>query len=317
MMTLLKNEAEKLNIEVTEEDVEAHREKLLKAAGGPEGFRQLLSRSNLDEDSFWDSFRDQILMDKFIDKKAGAEIAISDGEAKDYYQEHPTEFDVPETIHAQHILVKALVPEIKEEIQKENPEIGDKELIQKLQAKQEELKEKSEKLLAKVKKNPEQLGDLAKKHSDDNLSDQNGGDLGFLAKRYTDPAFWQAISATRPGNVYPEVVKSQFGYHVVKVLEHKEAHKQSFEEAKPDIVAMLGHEKKQRFLEGWLKDTEKNAEIEIEAAYKPEVGKTAEGNVTTPEEGAAETSEGKASKEQPAEEKTSKASGDEHEKKAS
>ncbi|MDX2085663.1 MAG: SurA N-terminal domain-containing protein [Candidatus Melainabacteria bacterium] len=275
MMSLLRAESEKLNIQVSEEDVEKYKEKLLKAAGGPEAFRQLLQKSNLEEAAFWDSVRDQILMEKFVEAKAGASVQITEADAKAYYEKHPKEFDVPETIHATHILVKAMEPELKKEIQSQKPNISDKDLILELKARKEQLKEKADGLLARVKKSPEQLPELARKYSDDSLSAINGGDLGFLPQRYTDPAFWQAASATKPGSVYPQLVESQFGFHIVKVLGHQPPHQQSFLEAKQTIQDALANEKKQVYLSQWLNEQQKTAKIEIEPKYKPTQGQAA------------------------------------------
>jgi len=91
----------------------------------------------------------------------------------------------------------------------------------------------AKKIIADLKKGGD-FAALAKQHSTDPGA-QNGGDLGFFKKDDMVPEFANAAFALKPGEVSPTPVKTQFGYHVIKVEERRAAPPPSFEEAKDEL----------------------------------------------------------------------------------
>ncbi|GAB2455489.1 hypothetical protein GCM10027082_02530 [Comamonas humi] len=80
---------------------------------------------------------------------------------------------------------------------------------------------------------------LAKEKSEDTGSAAKGGDLGQLQKGRTVPEFENAAFALqKPGELSP-LVKSQFGYHIIKLVDKKPEHKMSYEEARPQLATQL------------------------------------------------------------------------------
>jgi peptidyl-prolyl cis-trans isomerase C len=77
--------------------------------------------------------------------------------------------------------------------------------------------------------------ELAKTKSKDPSAKQNGGDLGFFTKGEMVPAFSDVAFAMNPGDVTQQAVKTQFGWHIIKVEERRKTSVPSFEEAKPVI----------------------------------------------------------------------------------
>ncbi len=83
------------------------------------------------------------------------------------------------------------------------------------------------------------FADLAREASDDASAKSNGGDIGLVAAKQVDPDFAAAAFALRsPGELSP-VVKSAFGYHVIQFHERVPAAVQSFDDAKPEIMAEI------------------------------------------------------------------------------
>ncbi len=81
-------------------------------------------------------------------------------------------------------------------------------------------RKKAEEILEKIKSG-ESFEELAKKHSQDFYSRDKGGDIYYIQVGQTVPAFDYAAYNCDPGKVYPEVVKTNFGYHLIKVFEKK------------------------------------------------------------------------------------------------
>lgn len=79
---------------------------------------------------------------------------------------------------------------------------------------------RAKELLDKVKKG-DKFEDLAKEFSEDQNTKDNGGDLGWFEKGTLVPDFEKAAFALKPGEVAPDVVKTEFGFHIIKVEERR------------------------------------------------------------------------------------------------
>ncbi|MBL7214386.1 MAG: peptidylprolyl isomerase [Phycisphaerae bacterium] len=136
-------------------------------------------------------------------------------EAKKFYDENPSYFQVPEQVQASHILLgkRGVTPE-------EKPEYLEK------------IKDVEAKLKA-----GENFEDLAKAYSTC-PSSEKGGDLGFFGKGLMDPAFEKAAFELEVGQT-SGIVESSFGYHIIKVTDKQEAGTTPFEEAQEKITSYL------------------------------------------------------------------------------
>ncbi len=143
-------------------------------------------------------------------------IKISPEEIQDEYNANLDHYKQPEQVQVEHILIKV----------KPNDPKSD-----------EEAKAKAEKVLALVKEGKD-FAALAKEYSDDPSAAQNSGDLGFITKGTTVKPFEDAAFAMKPGET-SGLVKTQFGYHILKVLAKKEARTQTLDEVKNDIETSL------------------------------------------------------------------------------
>jgi peptidyl-prolyl cis-trans isomerase D len=143
-------------------------------------------------------------------------LQISDDELKLKYQQNIQDYQVPNRVHAEHILLMT---------------------VNKTDAEVEELKKKAEDVLKQVKKGAK-FDELAKKYSEDPGSKDKGGDLGWLIQGQTVPEFEKAAFSLQAGAV-SDLVKTQYGFHIIKVLEKETAHTKSFEEVKDSISAPL------------------------------------------------------------------------------
>ncbi len=149
-------------------------------------------------------------------------VTVSDQELRAYYNEHIDRYRVQNRVHVSHILFKT---------------------IGKTDAEVEEIRGKTEDVLKKAKRGTK-FEDLAKQYSEDTTKDK-GGDLGWIVHGQTVPEFEKAAFSLPPGSV-SDLVKTQYGFHILKVIEHETARTQSFEEVRGSILPILSGEKADR-----------------------------------------------------------------------
>ncbi|MGP8253749.1 MAG: peptidylprolyl isomerase [Terracidiphilus sp.] len=133
-----------------------------------------------------------------------------------YYNQHQSEFQTPEQARSRHILI-SVAPGA-------DPKTDAAARV------------KAEDVLKQLKAGGD-WNALAKKYSDDPGSKDKGGELGFAQRKTMVPEFDNAIFTQKIGDI--EIVKSQFGYHVVQVEERQTAHSQALNEVLPQIQATL------------------------------------------------------------------------------
>jgi peptidyl-prolyl cis-trans isomerase D len=143
----------------------------------------------------------------------------SQQDIQSYYNQHQSEYQVPQQARSRHILVKV------------DPN-ADAKTDAAAKAKAEDI--------ARQLRNGGNWNDLAKKNSDDPGSKETGGELGFAQSGRMVPEFDKAIFNNKIGDI--AIVKSQFGYHVVQVEERQVAHTQSLGEVTDTIKATLSRQ---------------------------------------------------------------------------
>jgi peptidyl-prolyl cis-trans isomerase D len=151
-------------------------------------------------------------------KSAAKALTVPEAEVADYYDRHHKDFDEPAEVKAAHILLR-LDPKATEE--------------QKLTAKL-----KIENIRNEITKQGMPFAEAAKKYSEDPGSAKTGGDLGFFKAGMMVPAFEKAAFALKPGELSQPVL-SDFGYHLIKVAERKEAKHLSLGDVRKKISDQL------------------------------------------------------------------------------
>lgn len=119
---------------------------------------------------------------------------------------------------------------------------------------------------------------LAKENSTDATA-QSGGDLGYFTKTDVVPEFAKAAFVIDPGTYSKEPVKTQFGYHVIKVYEKRQRPPATFENAKPLVEAEVRREILNNILQNWRKTAKiEKFDINGEVASKAAATEPATGN---------------------------------------
>lgn len=151
-----------------------------------------------------------------------SKIDVSNEDVRKYYGDHPDEFGIPEERKAAHILVSVPANASKSQ--------------------QEAAREKSEQLLQELRKTPAKFAVLAKQHSQDLGSAVNGGDLDYFGRGMMVKPFEDAAFALKIGEI-SELVKTDFGYHIIKLVAIKPPNAIPFEEARGIILDKLRQQK--------------------------------------------------------------------------
>jgi peptidyl-prolyl cis-trans isomerase D len=148
-----------------------------------------------------------------------AKAVIAPGDVERAYQQNLTQYQTPEQVRASHILLKT---EGKDEAA---------------------VRVEAERILKQVKGGAD-FAALAKKHSEDEASAAQGGDLDYFGRGRMVKEFEDVAFSLEPGSV-SDLVKSQFGFHVIKVTDRKPATTRPLEEVRAQIADQLAYERAQ------------------------------------------------------------------------
>jgi peptidyl-prolyl cis-trans isomerase D len=143
-------------------------------------------------------------------------VQVSDDMLKLQYQANIQQYEVPNRVHVEHILFMT---------------------VGKTDAEVDEIKKKAEDVLKQARKGGK-FEDLAKKYSEDPGTKDKGGDLGWIVQKQTVPEFEKTAFSLNPGQI-SDLVKTQYGFHIIKVMEKETAHTKPFEEVKESLRAPL------------------------------------------------------------------------------
>ena len=177
---------------------------------------------------------------KYLDQLGMAANEISDEAIHDFYVNNPDKFNMPDMAHTRHILLKT-TPAMSE---------ADKKSI----------RSKTAEIQQRLKQG-EDFAELAKQFSEDS-SASRGGDLGYLPKGAMVGPFDDKVFSLQAGEI-SGIVETQFGYHIIQVLEKQPAGKVTEEQAKNQIRAYLQQQKKRDVVKDEMERLRAQARIEI------------------------------------------------------
>lgn len=267
---LIKQEADKRHLKVENSDVNKVIDEISEKMGGKERFEASLALNKVDKKVFEEKIKLDLLKEKLVNNITG-DLEISEKEINDFYKEKSESiFKHPKKVRASHILISASKEDIESAIQSENSDLAEEELNKKVEAQLAEAKAKAEKIYTQLKKDPEKFVELAKQYSEDPSSASKGGDLGFFSEDEMVDEFAKAAFSTKPGEL-SDIVKTQFGYHIIKVVDRKEAGITPLEEVKPHIKRYLEGQKKMDALKTLIETSKQDAKVVYEdESYDPQ-----------------------------------------------
>jgi peptidyl-prolyl cis-trans isomerase D len=161
--------------------------------------------------------------------KIAAATTVGDQDLQAYYDQHRDEFRVPEQVKVSHILIKTPLP--MPGAKEDEKAVAD-------------ARAKAEDVLKQVKAGGD-FAKLAEKYSDDPGSAKSGGELGWIGRGRTVPEFEKAAFSLGKGQT-SGLVKSSYGFHIIRVEDKQEAHLKTLAEVKNEIEEKVKQEKTAR-----------------------------------------------------------------------
>lgn len=236
---LVFQQSRKKGIQISPDEVEKEIGAIKQRYSDPKQFEAILTQMNLTEASLRSQIADRAAIRAYVNQEIGAKITISDTDTKAFYDGHPELFQKPEEIRARHILIKVAADA------------------------NADTKSQARKKLEDIKKRVdggEDFAELAKTNSEDSSAAQ-GGDLGFFPKGRMVAPFETAAFALQ-NNQISDIIETQFGFHLIQVVDRREAKSMGYEEVKAKINANLRNEKLAEQLKTHLESLRKEAKIE-------------------------------------------------------
>ena len=228
--------AEKLGLMATDADVDAKLTEL-KAPFTQEEFLRQLSARHMTMDDLKVQLRQDLSIEKLVNKEITSKISITDAEIRDFYLANQARFNFPEAqIHMAQIVVTP------------HPDSNVRNLKNDKAQSDDEARRKIEMLAARIHQG-EDFGMLAQNYSEDPNTAPNNGDLGFVpesALERASPDLRKAIADMTPGQVTP-VIHTQEGYRILKVISREPAGQREFENPRvqQDIREIIMNRKQQ------------------------------------------------------------------------
>lgn len=236
---IIKAKAAELKVTVTDEQLGERMKQIVQQVGGQKKLDKLLKEQSVTQPQLEEQLRAQMLQDA-VQQKVYADIKVSEADLKKYFEnpDNASQFNVPESVDARHVLVKtkAEADEVRDLLEADNSDANWKT--------------------------------VAKEYSTDPGSKTKGGDLGNFPKGRMVKAFEDEAFSLEIGEI-SQPVKTQFGYHVIEVTKKTEGSTQTFEEAKATIEQQLKYQKQATAWEDWLKTAMGAAGIVYAAGFDP------------------------------------------------
>lgn len=237
---LLYQSAQKVEMKDIESQIDAKIAQGKKRFSTEQEFDKAMKALDINPAELREYTRRDLVISNFIQQTIVSKTVVSEDESKKFYDQNSDKFQREETVKASHILIGV------------DAKATD--------ADKKAAKEKAEKLRKEIA-NGADFATVAKGNSTC-PSSQQGGDLGFFGKGQMVPAFEKAAFAMKTGDV-SEVVETQFGYHIIKVTDKKNAETVSFKDAKPRIDDYLKGQKVNEAVSAYLEEARKQAKIDI------------------------------------------------------
>jgi len=224
---LILEEAENLGISISDAELDQEIEMLVEESfqGSEDQLMMVLEQYGLTMDSFREDTRLNLLARKIIEEQSD----ISEEEARDFFEENQGLFGEPEEVEARHILV--------------------------------DTKTEAEEIAALLEEGSD-FKELAAEYSTDESNREDGGNLGYFGRGAMVEEFEEVAFSLEAGEI-SEPVATDFGYHIIEVLDYREEVSPDFETVQDQVIDTMIEQQLPSAINDLIQDLREEAEIEF------------------------------------------------------
>ena len=230
---LLLDQAARLDIPVTEKDIDAEVARVVQQVGGEENYKKALAAQGISEADFRKELEKGARVNMLVNQACAHVADPTEDEVTAFYEAHKAEYVEPPQVLCQHILVKgsndAALDKIKE-------------------------------IRERIVNDKADFAEEAKKHSDC-PSGAQGGSLGWFGRGMMVPEFDKAAFEMKKGEV-SGVVTTEFGYHIIYKADERGGGQQTIVDVHDQIKDLLRHEARGKAMDAYVADLREKATIE-------------------------------------------------------
>ena len=253
--TLLQEYANMHNIKVSDAEI-TQRFKAEKSVSFPlinnTDFTQKLKKLGYTQNTFKEQLFRILLKEKIANLLIGKPLKPSQTDIIKYFQAHHAFYDTPETVHVKQILIAANLESAEKNYRMQHPTALESNVVQGIQDALLAQRQEANMVLEKVLATPERFSDLAKQYSADTFSVHEGGDIGYISREMMPPTFSKAAFSTSANTIYPYIIQTRLGFHIIQVLDKKPGQKATISKVEPQIIATLYESNITQSLQRWL-----------------------------------------------------------------
>ena len=241
-LQLLKQEAAARKVAVSDAEIDKRIAEIKQQFPSEDVFKEMLATQKITLERFRTDTRSDLAIAKMLEEALKGKLEPTPAQLEEFYKSNLERFKQGEQVRASHILIR--VPEGSDGITKDKA------------------KEKAEGLLKKAKAPGADFAALAKANSEDPGSAIQGGDLGSFSRGQMVGPFDAVAFKLAPGTV-SDLVETQFGFHIIKVVEKTEGRTLSLDEVRPQLVQFLTNQNRQREIAAFAATLRDKAKVEI------------------------------------------------------
>lgn len=240
-LKLLSQEAAAKKVAVPDADVDAQMAQIRQQFPSEDVFNQALKAQNKTLEIIKADARRSMAITKMLEAALDGKIAVTPEQAKAFYDQNPDQFKRPEQVRASHILIGV----------EASADVAAKAAA----------KRKAEGVLKQLKSGGD-FAALAKENSQDPGSAVNGGDLGLFSRGQMVGPFDEVAFTLAPGAT-SGLVETQFGYHIIRVVEKKAAGTVPLDEVRPQLEQYLQNQNRQREMTSYVAALKAKGKVEV------------------------------------------------------
>lgn len=193
-----------------------------------EGFKRLLQLEGTSSAEWENKLKNNILINKLIDSKVNSKVGVEEEEILRYFEDHKTEFHVPQRVKALHITV--------------------------------ETEEEAREIENRLKRKKQKFSDLAREYSV-GPEGSDGGDMGYLEAEHM-PEEFDSVFKLNVDEI-SEIIQTPYGFHLFKVIDKKDDAQMDFAGAREKVQSLILHERQGEAFQKWLVGLKEQADIRI------------------------------------------------------